>query len=219
MIVEADLSTIRRKVSSLAARHEIARTEAIRLASTVDTLTASVVEQEQVLKLIQGFADRLQAVVQEDVSKFVTEGVKAVFGQDKVFKLEFGLRSNQIVASMTLNDLPLNSQAGVFAQSGGVLHVVAYLLRLWVILRLSQLVGVSRVIFLDEPFGWVSPEYLPKVTELMGGMARQLGVQHIYITREPLLIAGADPVYEFNKVLEVGSELYEAVAQLESSEN
>ena len=215
-MVEEDLSSLRRRVSSLVARHDIAKKEVVRLTSTVDTLAESVIEQEQALKLIQGFADRLQAVVQEDVSKFVTEGVKAVFGQEKEFKLEFGLRSNQIVASMTLNDLPLNSQAGVFAQSGGVLHVVSYLLRLWVILRLSQLVGVSRVIFMDEPFGWVSPEYLPRVTDLMGGMARQLGVQTIYITREPLLIAGANPVYEFDKVKEVGSELYESVANLET---
>jgi len=198
-IVAAELSGLRKSISGLTARRELCQSEVGRFQREADQFYSSVVEMEQVLKLLQGFADRLQTVVQEDVSKFVSDGLKAVFGDEKDYKLEFGLRNNQVVANMTLNDLPLNDTAGVFSQSGGVLHVVSWLLRLWVVLRLSQLGLVDRVIFMDEPFGWVSPEYLSKVTELMVNLSRSLGVQHIYITREPLLIEGSDLSYVITK--------------------
>ena len=199
-IVQQELVGLRRSVSGLTARHELCLSEVSRLDKEVVGIYRSVVEQEQVLNLLQGFADRLQTVVQEDVSKFVSDGLKAVFGDEKEYKLEFGLRSNQVVANMVLNDLPLNDTAGVFSQSGGVLHVVSWLLRLWVVLRLSQLGLVDRVIFMDEPFGWVSPVYLRNVTNLMVNLSRRLGVQHIYITREPLLIEGSDLAYTIDKV-------------------
>jgi hypothetical protein len=116
-VVDQDLSGLRKRIAGLQARYELAQAEVVRLRATVDGLGESVVAQEQVLKLLQGFADRLQGMVQEDVSKFVTEGVQAVFGKKSVFRLEFGLRANQVVASMTLNDLPLNDAGGMFSQS------------------------------------------------------------------------------------------------------
>jgi ABC-type taurine transport system ATPase subunit len=166
------------------------------LKGKVDELGDYVVTQEQVLKLLQGFADRLQAVVQEDVSQFVTDGVRAVFGKDKQFRLEFGLRANQVVANMDLDGLPLNDAAGVFSQSGGALNVVAYLLRLWVILRLSQQEGVDRVLLMDEPFGRLRGEdYKNRVAELLVGLSGQLGVQTIWVADESMPTAGSDLVY------------------------
>ena len=195
-MVEEDLIQLRKRAEKLMARRDVCIADADRLRNRVVELDRSVLEQNQVLKLLQAFADKLQHLVQDDVSKFVTEGVKEVFGKEKQFKLEFGLRSNQVVANMTLDDLVLNSQAGgVFAQSGGVLHVVSWLLRLWVVLRLSQAGVVGRVIFMDEPFGWLSPVYLPKICNLVSSLSKELGFSCIYITRDRDLIGAADTAY------------------------
>lgn len=195
-MVDQDLAGLRRRVSGLQARYELAKTEEVRLQGIVSSLNASIVTQEQVLKLLQGFADRLQGMVEEDVSRFVTDGVRAVFGKDKIFKLEFGLRANQVVANMTLDGLPLNDTAGVFSQSGGALNVVAYLLRLWVVLRLSLLVGVDKVLLLDEPFGRLrGSAYKDKVAELLPGLSGQLGVQTIWVADEGMPTSSSDLVY------------------------
>jgi DNA repair exonuclease SbcCD ATPase subunit len=207
-VIEKELDGLESRINQLIARKEVAESDAARLREEVSGLDQEILAQNQVLKTLQAFADKLQHLVEDDVSNFVTEGVKAVFGREKQFKLEFGLRGNQVVANMMLDDLPLNSQkGGVFSQSGGVLHVVSWLLRLWVILRLSLGGAVSRVVLMDEPFGWLSPQYVPNVSGLMASLSKDLGCQTIFITRDPLLVEAADVAYVAEPDVEKGLKL------------
>jgi ABC-type sulfate/molybdate transport systems ATPase subunit len=73
------------------------------------------------------------------------------------------------------------------------LNVVAYLLRLWVILRLQ---GVDKVLLLDEPFGRLrGTSYKDRVAELLPGLSGQLGVQTIWVADEGMPTASSDLVY------------------------
>lgn len=200
MPVDQELAGLRRRVSSLTTRLEMAQGEVTRLEGVVAQLAESSMTQEQVLKVLQGFAERLQGMVQEDVSRFVSEGIKAVFGEDKIFRLEFGLRANQVVATMTLDDIPLNEQGGVHGQSGGVLNVISWLLRLWVVLRLSSFCGISRVILLDEPFGRLrGMDYQTRICELLPKLSKELGVQTLWIADDNMPVEGSDLIYLFTK--------------------
>jgi len=196
MEIDSDLKKIRTTVTQITVKHDLRQQEVARLQGIVEKLNDGVLIQTQVLKLLQEFSEQLQTVVQDDVSSFVTEGLKSVFDRDKKFKLRFGLYRNQVEVKMTLDASDTESLPLEGAQSGGVVDTASWLLRLWVVLRLSQLGYVDKVLLLDEPFTHLSPKYVVDVAYLMSSLSKRLGVQCLFITQNPTLAArSADNVH------------------------
>lgn len=77
------------------------------------------------------------------------------------------------------------------AYGGGVLAVAAVLLRVVVVMVL----GLRRVLLLDESLSMVAKEYVPGTSRLLRKLASELGFAVLVVTHQDLLAEHADAHY------------------------
>jgi hypothetical protein len=73
---------------------------------------------------------------------------------------------------------------------GGVQNVVAFLLRVILVKRFK----LAKFLVLDEQFSNVSPEYQPKVSQMLRELA-DLGFTIFAVSHQPMITEAADTVY------------------------
>ena len=66
------------------------------------------------------------------------------------------------------------------ADSGGVIDLAAFALRLSCLMLAKP--KLRRIIILDEPFKYVSEQYIPNIRKLIEGLAEDFKVQFIIVT-------------------------------------
>lgn len=154
------------------------------------------------------------------IEKLVTAGLRLVFDDQK---LEFRTitekyRGKTAIKFQLLEDgrtAPLMDAFG-----GGVLVVVGVLLRATTIMVL----GLRRVLFLDETFSHVSSMYIPNVSKLLAKLADELDFTIVMVTHQPEFAEYAtkhynavrkDGVTTFHKESERKPDESEAVQRLQ----
>jgi DNA repair ATPase RecN len=75
---------------------------------------------------------------------------------------------------------------------GGVVNVVAFLLRVIMIKRFK----LAKFLVVDENFNNVSPDYQPRVSEMLHKLCADHGYTILAVTHQPILASAADAVYE-----------------------
>lgn len=128
----------------------------------------------------------------ESIEKLVTYGLRVVFeDQNLAFKIEVtGKRGGQWFEPKLIHgavSAPILDSFG-----GGPASLAAFLLRLFVLRRMA----LAPVVLLDEPFSFVSAEYIENVGKLLSELASQLGMTFILVTHLTPLKRHARFVYE-----------------------
>jgi len=143
--------------------------------------------------LAQGVAADLQRKAHAQISSVVTRALQAVFPDPYTFEIRFEEKRGKTEARPVFlrGGQELGKRIG-----GGVYDVAAFALRIAAVLL--QRPAARRVLFLDEPFRFVSERNLnrDRVRDLVLTLARELGFQFIVITH--------DRVLEVGKVVELG---------------
>ena len=165
---------------------------------TVARLTARMGEIEaEKAELVRavGTLDRCVQVVSANgigkIEGIVTDGLQRVFGSK-----DYGLVVEKRETARGNSYRLLVRKAGTVGSpmdsfGGGVQNVVGFLLRVILVKRFR----LAKVLVLDEQFSNVSPEYQPKVAQMLRVLA-DLGFIILAISHQPLLTEGADAVYE-----------------------
>lgn len=141
---------------------------------------------EEAQQIAQAVAEKLQSKAHERIAEIVTKSLE-IFDEPYEFRIDFKRARGRTEAHL------LFVRDGVevdplLASGGGVVDVAAFALRVaCLVLRRPPL---RRVLFLDEPFRFVSREYRPRIHSLLESLSRDLGVQFVTVTHDPKLHGG-----------------------------
>jgi DNA repair exonuclease SbcCD ATPase subunit len=151
-------------------------------------------EKAELIKAV-GTIDRAISVVSANgigkIEGMVTDGLQRVFGSEHiglVIEKKETARGNSYRIQVKKGDLvgdPMDSFGG------GIQNVVGFLLRVILIKRFK----LAPFIALDEQFSNVSPQYQPRVSQLLKTLA-SLGFTIFAVSQQPAITGGADHIYE-----------------------
>ena len=184
----SELSTLRRTITALTARHdaarEVERRERAAHAAAVDEWEAA----QQARELAQETARVCQANATGQVAAVVSRALVAVFPEEPYeFKVEFvGARGKTEARLVFVRDGVECSP--MEAAGGGAVAVAAFALRLAALMLARP--AKRRLLVLDEPLAHLSAEHVPAARVLLERLAGELGVQIILITHVPGLRCG-----------------------------
>lgn len=151
----------------------------------VEALRGEITAQEveaAILTASSATLDRLlEALSVEAVGKveqLVTHGLQTVFPDQQLqfrFEVTTKFRAPWLEPRVIHNGV---EQPILDAFGGGVATLAAFILRIVVIGRMK----LAPIVFLDEPFGMVSDEYLDRVAVLLKDLSRTLGLKIVMVT-------------------------------------
>ena len=176
------LSSYRRTVDRLTARHNLATAavekevgEQVRIATD---LTATVQAQQ----IVQGIAQGIQQRVHARVADVVTRCLEAVFDDPYEFQIRFDRKRGKTEARMVFARDGMELDEPLDEIGGGVVDVAALALRLTSLLLSRP--KPRRLLVLDEPFKNVnSKRYRQRVKRMVERLAEDLDVQFVIVSQ------------------------------------
>lgn len=161
----------------------------------------------RVITALTTVGEERQAYAQHQVEGLVTQGLRAVFGENLTFHVIQGTSGGQATVDFTISseyvagdkagincDAPVLVETPVMsARGGGVAAVTGFLLRLVVLLLTPT---ARRILFLDETFSHVSAEYRESLGLFLREVCDRAGVQILMITHDETYQNYADQRHE-----------------------
>lgn len=197
--LEQRLERIRRVLDERAAEYRYLTTRVDQLTQETDDLRRTLHLHEKAAAVLAGIADARQADTQSRVETLVTQGLRAIFGEEISFHLNSVTRANRpevdLVVRSTLDDGTVVDTDVMDARGGGLASIVGLLLNV-VVLLLTQRRDVP--LLLDETFAHVSAEYEPRVAEFLRELVDHTGVQIIMVTHSEAYSDLADARFRFS---------------------
>lgn len=146
---------------------------------------------------VQSLCEQIQRSVHAKLAGLVTTCLSDVFDRPYTFRLDFSIKRGRTAIKLCLE------RDGVVvtpmeAAGGGVVDVASFALRIACLLMSKP--RVRNLLFLDEPFKFVSESYRPAVVSLLEQLAENLGLQIILVTHIPELRTGQVIMVERNGV-------------------
>jgi len=169
--------------------HEL-EMEKARLARETEAIKQAIRRRElleEAAGLINSIAEDIQHRAHESVAQVVTRCLQAVFPDPYEFKIVFERKRGKTEGRFTFlrEGQDIDPQTAV---GGGVLDVASFGLRV-ACLMLSK-PRKRRILFLDEPFKYVSRNYLGNVVQLLESLSEEMEMQIIMVTHLPELEVG-----------------------------
>ena len=168
--------------------------------STITRLNTRITElEEEKTQLVKatGLIDRCIQIISANgigkIESIVSDGLRRVF-DDPTLSLVIDKKSQ---ARGNVYRLLVKQGDGepydpMLSFGGGVVNVVAFLLRLILIKRFK----LAKLIVLDEQFNGVSADRQPAVSALLRTLTDKYGYTILAVTHQPILADAADNVYQ-----------------------
>ena len=149
----------------------------------------------KVRAIFQKLSEEVQQEVAEILCSITTSALYAVFKDDPYeCKIRFSVKRNMIEAELYFErdgeEYVPEDDCG-----GGVVDVASFAARVAFIF----LNGSRRVLIADEPFKFVSKDYLPEIPEMLKMLSEKLSMQFIIVSHIREIIDGADNVINLKK--------------------
>jgi len=186
---------LRQRLNNIKAKKEHLAKEKKRLEFELEELAREEEEVTKLIKIIQEVADAVLKDVTGTVGQLTTLALQTVFGPRLSFEAQILHQRGRPVVDLVLYEdgHPLHP---LESAGGGVADLISFALR-------ATFWGLSRdsrpVIFLDEPFKFVSSDLQPYCSKLLRELHEKLGLQFIIISHLPALIEEADAVFEVQR--------------------
>ena len=140
-------------------------------------------DTEQAQKIVQEISQKIQQQAHNKIAGVVDKCLKGVFNNDDYgFKIEFEKKRGRTEAKLVLLNDEHEVDDPMDADSGGVLDVAAFALRLSCLMLAKP--ALRRVIIMDEPFKNVSLCYRHNIRILLESLAKEFGIQFIMVTHD-----------------------------------
>jgi DNA repair ATPase RecN len=167
-----------------------------RAVAEAEEIRGLIDQHQRVTTLLTTIGEQAQEQAQREIEQLVTRGLQVIFGEELTFHLIPSVR-----ASRAELDFVIRSHYGervidtpvLEARGGGMVVVVAFMLRL-VVLLLTP--GARRVLVLDEDFAHVSAGFEPRVAEFLREVCERAGVQVVLVTHSDAYADFADVRYQ-----------------------
>lgn len=176
-----ELSILKKKTMSLLADYrnlkEQISTEKEHLKKEQEYLSYT----EQAIDISQKVAQSVQQEVHYQISGIVSKCLETVFGEGYGFKILFERKRNRTEAVLTLLKEDREETDPLNEDSGGLIEVAAFALRVCCISLMKP--KVRKLMILDEPFKSVhSLEYRNNVRNMLNQLATDFNLQIIMVT-------------------------------------
>lgn len=189
----------------------------------VARLTEQVALHARVAALFTTVGEQAQDSARAQFEVLATHALQVIFGDGLSFRLVPGETGGQATLEATIR----TERGGVVtempvadAHGGGVAVVTGFVMRL---VRVMLTPDVRKVLFLDEPFAFLSESYTAALAEFLYQVTRRAGVQIVLVTHDPVYAQYADVKIRFAPgadgmavVQEGESELCQAAVQSRS---
>lgn len=162
----------------------------------VAELTAQLEQYDRVTRLLTSVGEAAQQAAQHQIEGLVTRGLQVIFGSELSFHVVQSVKANashvEFVIRSQYADRAVDTPV-LEARGGGMAVVVAFMLRL-VVLLLTP--GARKILFLDESFSHVSREYEVRLAEFLREVTEKAGVQIVLVTHSDAYGDLADRRYQ-----------------------
>jgi len=177
-------SQVNEKLMQFRAAKESYQTEWDALTKAEDLLTNTLEAQ----KVLQAVAQTVQQQAHDRIAGVVTRCLEAVFPDDPYeFKILFEQKRGRTEARLVFMRRG-HEVDPLTASGGGAVDVAAFALRVSCIMLSKP--PVRRILFLDEPFRFVSVKYRDRVRRMLEALADDLKMQFVFSTHMPELRTG-----------------------------
>jgi len=177
-----DIKAERKKVNKELIAFEALKKNITQQQDDLDQLRCQATWNDEAQQIAQHVAQSIQKQAHTKIAGVVTKCLQTIFtGPDEYgFKIHFERKRGRTEARLVLTkngneiDDPLNSD------SGGVIDVAAFALRLACIVLAKP--KLRHIILLDEPFKFVSEEYRDNVRLMLDSLSEDFNIQFIMVT-------------------------------------
>jgi DNA repair exonuclease SbcCD ATPase subunit len=170
------------------------------LESQVKTLKSDIDDLKGTEEVLEHTAEMIkiifEAVKKRSISgleNLVTHALNSIWEHDYEFKITTHERGKTSTNRFTLYK-DGNESDIVEGHGGGIVNIVAFILRLIFTLKTSP--ELRPVLILDEPFAFVSEGYHESIGELLLELIDKLDITVIMVTHQPILKRYASKTYE-----------------------
>lgn len=192
--VEQRLESLSRDLARIEGARE---TVAASLKEATERLSATGDEVEILVAvgdLLQGMEGAFQHNFQRTLAAVVSEGLSQVFGEELEVRIETSTKADMSAVQFRLIKADGNAEDIMNGQGGGYVNIIAFLLRVLLILAARPL--LRRLLILDEPFAHVSPEFRQPTAEMVQALIDRLDFQMVMVTQEWEYVEVADRAYK-----------------------
>ena len=146
-------------------------------------------DAEEARSRAQAVAQLVQQQAHAQIAGVVTSCLQSVFGKDSyTFKIKFVQKRGRTEAQLLLVNDGVEIMDPINEDSGGVVSVAAFALRLACLVLAKP--RLRRLLVMDEPFSQLSAEYRPAIRSMLLKLAREFNVQFIIVTHQQELMCG-----------------------------
>lgn len=183
---------LKRKVDLLSAKKELLTKELEEKKKEKEEFSQRYEASTKARILLQEVATVTQQKVEKRISELVSLALSAVFPDPYRFILEFIPKRNQTECVLWFEKNGERMRP-IDSSGGGTIDIASFALR---IAFLSIDRKSRRLIICDEPFRFVSRNYLNKCSKLIQILSDKYGIQFIIVSHLKELIEEADKVFE-----------------------
>lgn len=153
---------------------------------------------EEVIGVLNSFADARQKEIQNQIETLVTHGLQSVFGDDELrFAIVQEMKARRLDTRFVIRSKVEGQELETSildARGGGVAAVAGFLLRLiMTLLRPDR----THFLLLDETFAQLSVNYEPALAEFLAELVEKTDVQLLMVTHSSAYEDVATNLYRF----------------------
>lgn len=166
-----------------------------KLVQEISELNQKFDTQRVALVMLEAVAQQAQDIIREKIDKVVTTALQTVYQDGNLtFETEIVRVGNRMEVNFLFR-YGGEAAAGPVLDSigGGVLDVASFALRVC----LYRLLGATGPIILDEPFRMLNRDAVPRVAEFAQRVSRDMDIQLVVVTHDPVMAESADNVIQF----------------------
>jgi len=183
------------RVAYLAGKHKEFQKLDETLAVELHELKTKQANLEAVGIYLKNMAAEMQRQVQINIESLVQQLLNACFPEQD-YKFQMQLKEARGVLTCELVLLKEGKELDpVMSCGGGVVDVISIALRFGILL----VSNVPKVLFLDEPFKFLSKSLRPAISQLIYDLANQYGITIVMISHDPDFIKASNKVFEVSQ--------------------
>lgn len=197
-LLDDKVSTRLAEVNQKLAVRDVLYKQLRELDSDVLQYSQAVTDSEEAAVVVGAVEKTQQDQLKQKLEKLVSYALTVIFERTFKFVVDFDSRGQQSEAKFLILDENGVTQPVKDAHGGGILVVVAYILR--AIVMMSSQPRLSPIMIDDESLVQVSAEFRPRLIEFLRKFAESANLQLIMITHQEDLKEIADKIYRFTLV-------------------
>ena len=179
---------IQEKIQPIVADHQLAVASEAGEHIVIRAAMQRLVHQQCAQDIAQQIAVDLQEQAHQQIAAVVTLCLRTIFGPNYGFRIAFEQKRGKTEAQLILTKNGHEIADPVHEDSGGVLDLASFALRLSCLLMRKP--KLQRILIMDEPFKSLSVEYRKPVRELLEKLSRDFKTQIIIATHMDAIVSG-----------------------------